>query len=247
MTDQIQITEIEEALANAEIAEILAAEEPSTLPVADIAAAVAEANGVEAALNQAADEAATQAPAADEDDADTKTFAELVDAVTDADVTAMQGALAAAFAERATFEHETNPGNDNIQKTLSKVQKGHLAHGISKAMRAIGLDPNYLNKSEVAGKRRNVYALQKLQDLIYGASSGHVKNAINLAVLVSMIRCERAGVHFTGLVAKACASDKIGVNNQLKGLLKRVHPRFFHSHPALVCLHFLLALPISLR
>jgi hypothetical protein len=208
------------------IAEILAAEELAAPPaeiildVADIVQATAEANGGEA------QDQAVQAPAENEAsdealDETVRSFTALFDAVSNADVEAMQRALTAAFADRAAYEREAHPENDNIQKTLSKVQKGHLAHGISKAMRAIGMDPNYLNKSEVSGKRRNVYALEKLQDLIYGASSGWVKNAINAAVLVSMVRLEKAGVPFTGLVAKACASDKIAVDAQLKSLLAR--------------------------
>jgi hypothetical protein len=206
-----------------EAAEIVAAEEVETTPavyldVSDIAAATAQAHGMIEV--QAEDEAPAQAPAADEADAP-RSFAELFDAVNDTDVVITQQELSAAFADRAAYERVSNPNNDNIQKTLSKVQRGHLAHGVSKAMRAIGLDTNYLNKSEVSGKRRNVYALEKLQDMIYGAINGHMKNAINIAVLVSMVKLERAQLDFTGAVAKACASDKMPIETHLKGLLRR--------------------------
>lgn len=199
-------------------AELEAPPAETILDVSDIVQATAEANGSDQASAQA-----DEAEAEDDEDPviDVKSFSELLDAVSNDSVEAMQRALTVAFADRAAYEREINPNNDNIQKTLTKVQRGHLAHGISKAMHAIGLDPNYLNKSEVSGKRRNVYALEKLQDLIYGASSGWVKNAINAAVLVSMVRLEKANVPFTGAIAKACASDKIAVDAQLKGLLAR--------------------------
>lgn len=189
------------------------------LDVEDIVKATADANGADVTEAEA-DEASTE-DEADDASVDAKSFAELVAEVSNDQVAEMQKDLLAAFADRAAYERESNPNNDNIQKTLTKVQKGHLAFGISKALKAIGMSANYLNKSEVSGKRRNVYALEKLQDLIYGAQTGWVKNAINAAVLISMVRLEKAGVPFTGAVAKACASDKIAVDGQLKGLLAR--------------------------
>lgn len=221
-TVDMDIADIEAAIAEAEILAAETADDET--PQINIVEALAEANGASEALAQAADEAQDEAAdqAADEAQADDALpYADLVAAVTADQVVQMQASLSAAFADRAAYEQRSNPNNMNIQKTLSKVQKGHLAHGISQAMRAIGLDPNYLNKSEVSGKRRNVYALEKLQDLIYGAQTGHVKNAINAAVLVSLHRLETAGVPFTGAVAKACASDKIAVDGQLKALLRR--------------------------
>lgn len=190
--------------------------------VLDIVQATAQANGADEALMKAADEAVEEEKTEDDAPVDpAMSFLEARDAVTMEQVTKMQTDLTAAFAERANYERQMNPANDNIQKTLTKVQKGHLAHAISQGFVAAGVDPNYLNKSEVSGKRRNVYALAKLQDLIYGASSGHLKNAINIAVLVSMVKLERAQVAFTGAVALACASDKIAVEAHLKGLLRR--------------------------
>lgn len=220
---EVEIQGLEAALIAAEVAEILAGED-NTMIVSDIAQATAEANGVDLTKAsdeaQATDEALNQA-ANQTTEPDTRTYADLIADVTDGDIAAMQVNLAAAFADRASYERTSNPNNDNIQKTLTKVQKGHLAHGISKALKAVGVDPNYLNKSEVAGKRRNVYALEKLQDIIYGAQTGHFKNKINIAVMASLVKLEAAQIAFTGAVAKACASDKMPCEVHLKGLLSR--------------------------
>lgn len=187
----------------------------------NIAQAVAQANGADEALAQAAAQAEDEDEAPAAGPAESKSFLEQRDAVTAEQVEQMQKDLIAAFADRASYERVTNPNNDNIQETLTKVQKGHLAHAISQGFVAAGVDPNYLNKSEVSGKRRNVYALQKLQDLIYGASSGHLKNAINIAILATMVKLERAQIAFTGAIAKAAASDKVPVEANLKTLLVR--------------------------
>jgi hypothetical protein len=206
---------------DAEIAAILAAEEAEeivNMEITDIVQATAEAHGAEEAMAQAGDAVEAQA---EEEAVDSRSFIELRDEVTTDQVAVMQANLVKAFADRAAFERASNPNNDNIQKTLTKVQKGHLAHAISQGFVAAGIDANYLNKSEVTGKRRNVYALEKLQDLIYGASSGHLKNAINIAILASMVKLERAAIDFTGALAKAAASDKVAVETNMKALLVR--------------------------
>lgn len=208
---------IENAILNAEIQNILDGES-TAMPVEDMAQALAAALGDGEA---AADTEAEEDDNASDNVLDARSFIEARDAVTLAEVTAMQTDLIAAFSNRAAYERASNPNNDNIQETLSKVQKGHLAHAISQGFVAAGVDPNYLNKSEVAGKRRNVYALLKLQDLIYGASSGHLKNAINIAVLVSMVKLERVKIGFTGVIAKACASDKSPVETSVAVHLRR--------------------------
>lgn len=206
---ELNVAALDALIAQAEIQEILDGES-TTMDVSNLAEALADANGADMALMQAPADDEAEAPITPVE-ADTRTFLEQRDAVSAEQVTQMQTDLIAAFADRAAYERASNPNNDNIQDTLTKVQKGHLAHGISQGFVAAGVDPNYLNKSEVTGKRRNVYALSKLQDIIYGAATGTMKNAINIAVLASMVKLERAQIAFTGAIAKACASDKVAV------------------------------------
>lgn len=220
-----------EILADAELEQALnegfePVVEPTTAP-ADMAQALAEAHGAsqtveildptatyaDQAANQAADPAQAQIDPA-------LPFTTALDAVTEIQVNKMTTDLLAAFADRAKYEREANPNNDNIQKTISKCIKG-ITPGIVKALVVNGTIADYINESEVTGKRRNVYALEKLRDILYGAVTGYPQNAINQAILVSMVKLDDLKLPFTGAVAKACASDKVAVDPTYKPHLRR--------------------------
>ena len=229
---EVHVTEADiEALAAAEITqqndtmsdeELLAALEVETAPAVDVAQATAEANGsIEAMANEMAQAPAEeQAPAANSAEPPSS-FTEVLDAVTTEEVEMMRAALIVSFKNRADFEHEADATNDNIQKTLSKELAKHQLPNVLRALVAAGVDAQYVNVSEMGSKRRNVYALQKLSDLLYGAVTGHIKNAINLAVVSSMAKLKDMTLPFTGEVAKACASDKFAVGADYKGVINR--------------------------
>lgn len=161
----------------------------------------------QAAPAQAANEA--QAPAADP----AVSFQEIFENVSDGTVHAMIAAFTNSFAERARFEHEANPTNSNIQKTLSKELAGHSAFGMAKGLAAIGVSAEYLNDMETSAKRRNVYTLGKLRDLVSAVLGGRINNAINRAVMISLVRLHDQQLAFTQQTAKECASDKIALSN----------------------------------
>lgn len=150
-----------------------------------------------------------------------KTLTELVQDVTDADRGQMLAKIEAQFVEREDFERTLNPGNSNIQDTLKKQRKKMALPGIAGMMLATNVDPGIINRSISEGKRFNVYAIDKLNDLLHGLNSGHFKNEINLAVMRSLFKFRAAGVPFTGIAAAASASDKVVVDKALKGLLVR--------------------------
>jgi hypothetical protein len=125
------------------------------------------------------------------------------------------------FDLRAAHELATNPANGNIQDTLKKQAKKMALPGIAAMILATNVDPGVINRSISEGKRFNVYAIDKLNDLLHGLNSGHFKNEINQAVMRSMFKFRKAGVAFTGTAALAAASDKVIVDNALKGLLVR--------------------------
>lgn len=155
-------------------------------------------------------------------DQDGKSFADLFNAVTQEQIEQQHRELIAAFEERARYEHEKDAGNTNIQKTISKLVKGMNTAGIVQAQVVVGKGAGFVNTSESVNMRRNVYALDKLRDLLYGAVTGHVKNFVNRAVLASMVRLEgKDAVPFTGLAAKACASDKVAIDGSYKALMIR--------------------------
>lgn len=151
----------------------------------------------------------------------TKTLVELIQDVTDADRGQMLTRIEAQFAEREDFERASNPGNGNIQDTLKKQRKKMALPGIAGMMLATNVDPSVINRSISEGKRFNVYAIDKLNDLLHGLNSGHFKNEINQAVMRSLFKFRAAGVPFTGIAAAAAASDKVTVDKTLKALLVR--------------------------
>ncbi len=152
---------------------------------------------------------------------ETMTLPELVQNVAEVDRNLMLARIAAEFDVRAGYELGVNPENTNIQDTLRKQNRKMALPGIAGMMLATNVDPALINRSIAEGKRFNVYAIDKLNDLLHGLNSGHFKNEINIAVMRSLFKFRKAGVSFTGVAAAAAASDKVQVDAQMKALLVR--------------------------
>lgn len=172
-------------------------------------------------IDQAQEEAVVEneAEVAAEDEA--RSFGHLLSEVTMEQEKTMQADLALAFADRAAFEQQTNPSNDNIQKTIRKLIAAYSTPNVARALVVLKVGAGHINETEQGVKRRNVYALDKIRDVLYGAVTGHMKNAINIACLTSIFKLEVAKEPFTMSVAKMCASDKIAAPAHLKALLRR--------------------------
>lgn len=140
----------------------------------------------------------------------TKTFADLVAAVSEKAMKARAEELASQFDARMTFENKERPSNMTIQSKLAKAKKHFQTWGMANYTIAADIDPGFVNRSVAEGKRFNVYAFDKLLDVLTGiGTKGVMSNAINIAILKSMVTCEANNVPFTGLIASGCASDKI--------------------------------------
>jgi hypothetical protein len=127
--------------------------------------------------------------------------------------------MANAVDERADFELAN--GNDNIQKTLKKARAQLSSTRAGAVLLACGVTEAFVNRSVHDGKRYNVYAFGKLADAIVGLSGGEITNKINFAIMRSLFACRKAGITFTGELAKAAASDKIRVEGAVKAILIR--------------------------
>ena len=57
---------------------------------------------------------------------------------------------------------------------------------------------------------------KQVADLVDGLTTGVLRNAINIAVMRSLFNFRKAGIPFTGEMAKAAASDKIRVGAELR-------------------------------
>lgn len=127
--------------------------------------------------------------------------------------------MANAVDERMAFEL-TN-GNENIQRTLKKARAQLSSTRAGAVLLACGVTEAFVNRSVQDGKRYNVYAFGKLADAINGLSGGAITNKINFAIMRSLFAARKAGITFTGELAKAAASDKIRVEGAVKAILVR--------------------------
>lgn len=143
-------------------------------------------------------------------------FEDLVSKVDDQSRAQMIERLNAQFDIRVAFEKAKNGFNEKIQDTIKKERAKMCRPGLAAILLAAEVNESFINREMQTGKRFNVYAYGKLNDVIYGLSSGHFHNAINGAIIRSMIKCRNAGVPFNGLLAQAAASDKVKIDKALE-------------------------------
>jgi hypothetical protein len=134
----------------------------------------------------------------------------------------MSDKLVNQFAIRAEFEKQTSPANTSIQKKLIAYQGKLVLPAVTALMVAIDLDPTFVNRSlSGSGKRFNIYAIDKVADLVMALNTGAFRNAINRCVISSMFRFEKANEPFSQNSAQAAASHHIKVGSTHSGLLVR--------------------------
>lgn len=129
--------------------------------------------------------------------------------------------IADAFDSRVAFERTKNANNDGIVKSLDK-SRAKLTQARSVATLLIAdVTPDFITRSTHEGSAYNVYAADKLADLVQALNSGTIGNAINRAVMKSLFAFRAAGETFTGDMARASASDKLRVQGAIAKLLTR--------------------------
>lgn len=148
-------------------------------------------------------------------------FKEMTEAVEDADKTVMAAAVQSEFDRRLSFELTKNPGNEKMKTNLAGYAKKMTTLPLAGVLCATDIDPGFINREISAGKRYNVYAIDKVNDILSRLETGHGKNEINAAVMRSLFKFRAAGVPFTGLMAVAAASDKVKVEKAMEALLVR--------------------------
>lgn len=148
-------------------------------------------------------------------------FAERLAAITDAELDAQRVVIAGDFDERASYEADNNEDNLRIQDTLKKCRASMIQGRKVGAMLATATSSEFINRSISANKRYNVYAIEKVADVLDALNGGVLRNAITNAIMRSMFQFRAAGEVFNGEMAKAAASDKIRVQGNIKNLLVR--------------------------
>lgn len=150
-----------------------------------------------------------------------RSFREIMSAFDETAVQGMTARITAAIEGRSDFETEKKGASHNIHKTLSKVRKALAWKDTSRVMLAANVDPSFINRTLHDGSRYNVYAVDKVADAVKGIADGVISNAINRACMVSLFQMRKAGIPFTGEIAKACASDKHHVDLAIRKHLLR--------------------------
>lgn len=169
-----------------------------------------------------AEDVVDEAPAEVLDQAEGLTFEQITDSFSDEEVTEVVHEIAACIDDRVEFEKDKNPDNNNIQRTLKKAREQMVTKRAAKVFLATNVSPNIMNRVFHEGSRYNVYAIGKLGDVVRGLTDGTLMNAINLACMRSLFAFRKAGLTFTGEMAKAAASDKIRITDSaIKAALVR--------------------------
>lgn len=141
---------------------------------------------------------------------DKTSILDAVKAVTEKQIKARIARIEAGFDDRAAYEALNAPANSSIQDKLKGYRKKLAAPGFAALSHAASVDPNFMNTSPSGGaKRFNVYAIDKVADLAQAITSGTIRNAVNKAIVASMVRCADAGVPFTMTAAQAAASANL--------------------------------------
>lgn len=148
-------------------------------------------------------------------------FHAALNAISPETVTAGLATITKAYDDRAELERAKNADNDKIHVSLGASKKT-LATEMSVAiLLAAGAAPDFICQGTREGSAYNVYAANKLADLVKALEAGFIKNAVNNAITRSLFAFRAAGETFTGELAKACVSDKIRIQGEIKKLLVR--------------------------
>lgn len=129
--------------------------------------------------------------------------------------------VAKGFDDRAAYEKQKNPNNDRIHKNLDKARAKLVMPSAAAILIAAQVEPDFINRSQSEGSRYNVYAADKLTDLVKALRDGTLSNKVNIAVCKSLFSFRNAGEKFTGEMAKAAVCDKVKVSAAMQKILIR--------------------------
>lgn len=154
---------------------------------------------------------------------ETMSFDDLIAGITEADKLAKAQAIGAAFDDRLAFLAKDKPDNLNQPKTLTKYRAKLALPSKAAALLVTGTDETFINRSTSGDSRYNVYAIDKLIDVVNALTGGQLGNAVNKAILKSMVNFKQASLAFDGRMAQAATSDKIAVSDKKMAALLNRH------------------------
>lgn len=176
-----------------------------------------------AALEQSNTVQAPEAPAetVQSDEAPVVSFGEAMAEYDDEARKEAAAKVGGQFDDRIRFEQSQPDHKPSIVATLNKSRAKLAMPSAAAVLLAAQVPVSFMNRSISAGSAYNVYAVEKVADIVKALGGGELGNAINIAVCRSLFRFRAAGETFTGEMAKACASDKIRIQGQIAKVLVR--------------------------
>lgn len=143
---------------------------------------------------------------------DNAAFATIVGEISKQKLTARITQLSKGFDSRAAFELTNAPANTAIQKKITTFGNKMCNPAIAVLTIATNVDPNFMNSSISDESRRfNVYAIDKMHDLLAALDTGTIRNTVNQCIVANLFAATAQGVDFTAVLAQASVSDKIKV------------------------------------
>lgn len=141
-------------------------------------------------------------------------FDDILGAIDEEDKKDMALKVSKAIDARIARLKVEKPDNDTQPATLNKCRSKLALPSRAAVLIATGADETFIDDSRSQGNHYNVYAIDKVADLVATLSGDGMKNAINRAITRSLFQFRAAGQKFTGEHAKAAASDKIRITDK---------------------------------
>jgi sorbitol-specific phosphotransferase system component IIBC len=129
------------------------------------------------------------------------------------DLVSYVSSLNAAFDNRSAYEMQKeaidNKENHSMRKTLANLRKDMTHEKVAQVMLECNVDANFINRSERASARFNVYSAEKVANLArFIAKADFVLNHYTLAIVKTLKALESAEFSMTHDDAQsACSSD----------------------------------------
>lgn len=146
---------------------------------------------------------------------DANNFPDLINQVTHEQVENVINHINEELGKREDFEL-SNKVNDSMAKTLRKLKRVMPRDPIARVLQATSVSPSFINRVMHDGKRYNVYAVLKLEDLATALAGGQLENAVNRALVRSIFTLEQNNERITSELMEAAVSDKIKLRDPSK-------------------------------
>lgn len=126
-----------------------------------------------------------------------------------------------AFEDRIAFESTKEDCTNQMIDNLISVSKEFTSDRVCRSFVALGIDASFVNRNSSKFSRFNVYALQKVAEIVKAMTGLHIRTATIRCFLKSLFACRVAEVPFTKQLQLAALSKDIRISKSHDALLTR--------------------------